>query len=238
MNKLSPSFAPILGVILLVTGGILYAFYIFVASIPQPNLAATDDRLIESNDPLISKVQNKIISWPTLRPENFTLGSVEAPVKIYEFSDFSCPYCKTMAASLKAAASRHPEVQLIWKDFPVTSLHPESVAAHQAAWCAGEQNKFWEYHDKLFEAQGNFSRAAYLSIAQALELKLSSFTACLDDTTPLQIIAANVQEGNDLNIDGTPYLFIGDQKISGVISDEELEQVISLQKQLNQANKK
>ena len=112
------------------------------------------------------------------------------------------------------------------------------MLAHQAAYCAGEQNKFWEYHDKLFEAQGTFSRETFLAIVQALGLKLPSFTACIDDTAPRQLIEADIQEGNDLNIDGTPYLFIGDQQFSGVLSDEELEQVINFQKQLIQATKK
>jgi len=238
MNRLPPSFAPVFGVILLVAGGILYAFYAFVVAIPRSQVRINSAAPYESSDPLISKVGGPTYTTPQLRPDNFTLGNADAPVKIFEFSDFSCPYCKTMASSLSTAVARHPEVQLIWKNFPVTSLHPESMLAHQAAYCAGEQNKFWEYHDKLFETQGTFSREAFLAIAQALGLKLPSFTACIDDTAPRQLIEADIQEGNDLNIDGTPYLFIGDQQFSGVLSDEELEQVINFQKQLIQATKK
>lgn len=237
MTKLPPSFAPILGLILLVAGGIFYAFYGFVVTIPGSSPSLFGPTLSESADPLISKVGGSTLTAPRLRPDNFTLGAKDASVKIFEFSDFSCPYCKIMAASLKSALEKHPEVQLIWKDFPITSLHPESIGTHQAARCAGEQNKFWEYHDKLFEAQGSFSRAAFLAIAQQLNLGLSSFTSCLDDESVRLFIAADILEGNDLNIDGTPYLFIGDQTISGVISNEELEQVINFQKQLSQINK-
>lgn len=236
MTKLPPLFIPIFGVILLVTGGILYAFYVFVASIPQPNYRYGGAAFEESADPLITKVGGRALTSPILRPENFTLGPADAPIKIFEFSDFSCPYCKTVAASLRSAVARHPEIQLIWKDFPVTSLHPESMTAHQAAWCAGEQEKFWEYHDKLFEAQGKFSRAIYLRIAQELNLKPSAFAACLDNNSAQRLIEASIEEGNDLSIDGTPYLFIGDQIISGVITDEELEQIITLQKQLSRIN--
>lgn len=239
MNKLPPSFAPILGLILLATGGILYAFYGFVVAIPGSNPSLFGPMLSESADPLISKVEQRpTLTAPRLRPDNSTYGATDAPVKIFEFSDFSCPYCKTMASSLRAALEKHPEAQLVWKDFPVTSLHPESMAAHAAARCAGEQNKFWEYHDQLFEAQGTFSRTTLFALAQKLGLKMTAFTACLDDEGTRQLIEADILEGSDLGIDGTPYLFIGDQQISGVITDEELEQVINLQKQLSQINKK
>ena len=239
MKKLSLSFAPIFGVIMLVAGSIFLAFFMFVSSLSNQKSLFFAPNITESDDPLISKVRMApTITAPQKRIDNFTLGRDDAPVKIFEFSDFSCPYCKIMSAALKNAVSRHADVQLIWKDFPITALHPQALAAHLAARCAGEQKKFWEYQDKLFADQNKFSRPDILTIAQNLDLNMINFASCLDNTTALTAIGADIQEGNDLEIDGTPYLFIGDQRLSGILSDEELEQIIEFQKQFNQSVKK
>ncbi len=195
-------------------------------------------RIGQSADPLVSKVGSVTQETkPSIEPGDFIAGNSQAPVKIFEFSDFSCPYCATMASTLKDALAKHSDVALVWRDFPITSIHPQSLDADIAANCAGAQGKFWQYHDALFADQTDFSRGHLLAIANSLGLKPEAFTACFDGEIPLPSIEQHMNEGNALAIDGTPYLFVDDQRISGQISAEELEQVIRLHTQIDEAPK-
>lgn len=224
--------APLLGVIILAGAFIFYFFIAFVGTLPRLSLTSSGE-IVESSDPLISTtVQPTVPTKPVARLNNYRLGDANAPIRIFEFSDFSCSYCKAMASMLKQTVARNPDVQVIWKDFPVTSLHPNAVHAHVAARCAGDQGKFWEYNDGLFANQGKPIDEVANTLALQLKLDVPRFTECFNKQTPSSDIAEDIAEGNALNIDGTPYLFIGDQRISGLLTEEELEQVLTLHREL------
>ena len=88
----------------------------------------------------------------------FARGPKDAPVTIVEFSDFQCPFCKTANATVKQVLDKYPgKVRLVFRDYPIASLHPQAPKAHEAARCAGDQAKFWEYHDVLFERSPKMS---------------------------------------------------------------------------------
>ncbi len=227
MKKTLQSNAPLIGGLLIgIVLTTLVAMNIIgrIAPIFAPSFARP---VSDSADPLVSKVGQPLAeTQPTLQAGDFVRGDQSAPVKIFEFSDFSCPYCATMASTLTAALAKHKDVALVWRDFPVVSVHPNALDADIAANCAGAQGKFWEYHDQLFANQSSFSRDYYMTLASQLSLKTEAFSACLDGQTPLPSIEQHINEGNSLGIDGTPYLFVDDQRISGQLSAEELEQVI------------
>ena len=110
----------------------------------------------------------------------FALGPREAPVTIVEFSDFQCPFCRGVVPTLKQLAARYPDrVRLVFRDFPIPSLHPDAPLAHEAARCAGEQGQFWPYHDLLFE-RTNLNAAALKQYAADLKLDDKKFAECLD----------------------------------------------------------
>ncbi len=84
--------------------------------------------------------------------KGFSRGPKDAPVTIVEFSDFQCPFCKSANTTVKQVLDKYPgKVRLVFRDYPIASLHPQAPKAHEAARCAGDQSKFWEYHDVLFE---------------------------------------------------------------------------------------
>ena len=98
-------------------------------------------------------------------------GNPKARVMIVEFSDFQCPYCGQVEATLKSVLAKHEgTVALAFRDMPITQIHPFAQGAAEAARCAGEQGKFWEYHDLLFADQGALDRSGLIAKAAKLQL--------------------------------------------------------------------
>ena len=85
---------------------------------------------------------------------NPTLGSASAPVTLIEFSDYQCPFCQRVEPTLKRLRAAYGDkIRIVWKDFPLTQIHPQAFKAGEAAHCAGDQGKYWELHDVLFSNQ-------------------------------------------------------------------------------------
>jgi protein-disulfide isomerase len=146
----------------------------------------------------------------------FARGPKDAPVTIVEFSDFQCPYCKTATATLKQVLDKYPEqVRLIFRDYPLVSIHPAAPKAHEAARCAGDQGKFWEYHDLLFERAPRLSPQELKQYAQDLKLDLRVFGQCLDSAKYVAEVDKDTQEGMRLGLTGTPSFFINGRQLVG-----------------------
>ena len=157
----------------------------------------------------------------------FAQGPKDAPVTIVEFSDFQCPFCSRVIGTLKEVVRLYPQqVRLVFRDFPIASLHPKAQKAAEAARCAGEQGKFWEYHDLLFESQAQATTADFKRFAGQLKLDASRFTACLDSGRHAVAVAADVQEGTRLGITGTPTFFINGRLVVGALPLEAFQGII------------
>lgn len=142
-------------------------------------------------------------------------GKADAPITIVEFSDFQCPFCRSVVATLKQLAARYPDkVRLVFRDFPIPSLHPDAPLAHEAARCAGEQGQFWPYHDLLFE-RTNVNATALKGYAADLKLDDKKFAECLDSGRARAAVSADVAEGTRLGVSGTPTFFINGTPLVG-----------------------
>jgi protein-disulfide isomerase len=156
----------------------------------------------------------------------FARGAREAPVTIVEFSDFQCPYCRSVVPTLKQVAARYPDrVRWVFRDFPLESIHPEAPLAHEAARCAGDQDKFWPYHDLLFE-QTNLAPAALKQYAAQVGLDAGAFEQCLDSRRHRAAVAADVQAGQRLGVTGTPTFFVNGRPLVGNLPLAEFQRVI------------
>ena len=146
----------------------------------------------------------------------FARGPKDAPVTIVEFSDFQCPFCKTATATIKQVLDKYPgKVRLVFRDYPIAGLHPQAPKAHEAARCAGDQAKFWEYHDVLFERSPKMAPQDLKQYAQELKLDATAFGQCLDSGKYTAEVEKDFQEGVGLGLTGTPSFFINGKQIVG-----------------------
>jgi protein-disulfide isomerase len=153
-------------------------------------------------------------------------GPKNAPVTLVLFSDFQCPFCKRVEPTISQLEKEYPgKVRVVWKNFPLP-FHPNAKPAAQAALAAGEQGKFWEMHEKLFENQQALDRASLEKYAQELKLDMTKFKAALDGNKFESKIEADTKEGTALQVNGTPASFINGHKIDGASPYEEFKKVV------------
>ena len=160
-----------------------------------------------------------------------SLGSAKAPVTLVEFSDFQCPFCLRVVPTLKQVSQTYGDkVRIVWKDFPLTQIHPEAFKAGEAGHCAAEQGKFWEYHDQLFNNQGALAVDDLKKYAAGIGLDAAKFTACLDTSKHAERVKDGVALGTQLGVNSTPTVFVNGRRVSGAqpyevfaaVIDEEL----------------
>ena len=160
---------------------------------------------------------------------NPALGNPEAPVTIFEYSDFQCPYCARHTLEtfpeLKKAYIDSGKVKLVFKNFPLPG-HSFAKKAAEAAECAFEQNKFWIYKETLFENQQNLSLKDLKKYAQELGLNTEQFNSCLDSGKYVPAVEKDLQEGQVAGIDGTPSFFINGEKLGGAYPFASFQQII------------
>jgi protein-disulfide isomerase len=143
-------------------------------------------------------------------------GLATAPVTIVEFTDFHCPYCKRVLPTLTQLLARYGDrVRLIFRDFPMDSLHPQARQAAEAARCAGEQEKFWEFHDVIFANAPRASPEQLKTYAEQTGLDVARFEACLASGAHRAAVQRDVEEGNRLGVTGTPAFFVNGRLLTG-----------------------
>ena len=155
------------------------------------------------------------------------LGNASAPVTIVEFSDFQCPYCLRASPTLKQLRQTYGDkVRVVWKDYPLTQIHPQAFKASEAGHCAAEQGKFWEYHDKLFASQQALQPESLKTYAQELGIDSAKFDACLDAGKYAERVRDGVSAGAQLGVNSTPTIFINGRRFEGAQPYEILASVV------------
>jgi protein-disulfide isomerase len=143
------------------------------------------------------------------------LGPDNALVTIVEFSDFQCPYCQQSVSVLKEIRHMYGEkIRLVYRDYPGPN-HPYAPQAAEAAQCAGEQGKFWEYHDLLFDRQSSGKGWDFVALAKEVGLQQETFDTCLESGRFREEITKDLQDGLKLGITSTPTFFINGRPLVG-----------------------
>ncbi|MBI4713853.1 DsbA family protein [Candidatus Uhrbacteria bacterium] len=148
---------------------------------------------------------------PSLSDDDHLRGDKNAPITIIEYSDFECPFCGRFHPTMQQVMTDYSgKVRWVLRHYPL-SFHPEALPAANAAECASEQNKFWEYADKLFEKQDSLSKDYYKQLATELGLNVSQWQTCFDNSKYSDKIEAQYQGGVSAGVTGTPGSFIIDE---------------------------
>ena len=190
------------------------------AFLQQQKLTARREAFVES-----LRSQGKVIVRlqppATIRVEVSTdgapiRGAADAPVTVVEFSDFECPFCKQTHPTLKQLLERYPgKIRLAYRDFPLDSIHPQARRAAEAARCAQDQGKFWEYHDLLFTQSPQLAPEDLRRYAGQVGLDVAKFDGCLATGVHKAAVQRDLDEGNRLGITGTPAFFVNGRTLTG-----------------------
>ena len=147
------------------------------------------------------------------------MGNKNAPVTVIEFSDFQCPFCGRFRSEtfdqIKKQYIDTGKVKFVFRDFPLTSIHPMAQKAAEAAECADDQGKFWEYHDLIFERQASLSINSLKQWGVELELNANDFNKCLDSGKYSSEVNKDASDAQGAGGQGTPFFIIGNQPVSG-----------------------
>ena len=160
--------------------------------------------------PAVQRVDVTIAGAPSKGPPN-------APVTLVEFSDFHCPFCKQIEDNntLTQLLSKYgDQLKMVWIDYPIDQLHPQARKAHEAARCAGDQGKFWEYHKVLYTG-GPKTGDQLKTVAQQVGLDMASFDACVTSNKHQATVQKDVDQGKRLAVTGTPTFFVNGRPLVG-----------------------
>jgi protein-disulfide isomerase len=164
-----------------------------------------------------------------------SLGNPDAPVVVTEFSDFQCPACGAVAREVIPEFIKQyvdtGKARLVFRDFPLSSIHPAAQKAAEAAVCAGKLGKYWEMNEKLFAAQDEWEAqddplASFKAYAQEMGLDSTAFEQCLDSDEAAVQIQGDLLAGETLGVNATPYFFIDDLPIRGGLPLESMGEVV------------
>lgn len=145
-------------------------------------------------------------------------GNSNAAVALVEYGDFECPACAQFTPLLDQAYEEFgDQISITFNDFPLTTIHPNAFTASEAAQCAHVQNKFWEYHDLLYQEQTSWSvennpRDKFVEYAQQIQLNVEQFTACVDNGDAKLSVREDMKEGDQAGVNSTPTLYINGER--------------------------
>ncbi len=157
------------------------------------------------------------------------VGSENAPVVIIEFSDYQCPFCQRFYKQTEKRLLQEykGKIKFVYRDFPLEQIHPLALNASVAANCAGEQGKYWEFHDILFERQQEWSRTGdFVKYARELNLDVDKFRACMNNRSMVDEVRKDLHDGIKAGVTGTPTFFINGIPVSGAQPYEVFKQII------------
>jgi len=206
----------IVGVIFFIVWICASILFAYIASKNQINSIADVDKVVSDYQ----------LIYTTDDPN---LGNPQAGIQIVEFSDFQCPYCAQAHTIMRELLNKYPNnFYYIYRDFPLEDIHPQARLAAEAAACAHEQQKFWPYHDLLFNDQSKLELGNLLNYATQVGIDSENFTDCLKSGKYQSEVKKDQADGLAANVTATPTFFVNGEKIEGVISLEDWEKILTI----------
>ncbi len=173
---------------------------------------------------------------PNPRPnaQGTSMGDPNAPVKVIEFADFQCPYCRqfTETQELSIVQNYISTGKVYFTYVPDSFIGPDLVAAAEAAYCAADQGKFWEYHDMLYanqtsENSGDFSQNRLLAFGQQLGLDMTQFKSCVTANTYSQQVQQGLAQAQQAGVQATPSFTVNGKLVDASTLDQTIQQALA-----------
>ncbi len=167
------------------------------------------------------KTREKGNSLPTDTGNNAILGNPASPVIIVSYGDYQCPYCaqmfNTVEPLIRSEFIEKGIAQMVYRDFPLEAIHEFARPSANAAECAGEQGKYWLYHDALFKRQASLGTLDFTELAKSLGLDDKTFASCVTSQKYDSEIQKDYDAGVSLGVQGTPATFINGKLLEGAL---------------------
>ncbi len=180
------------------------------------------DTGIQKIETVNNEAVNNFADDPSIGPEN-------AAVTLVMFEDFECPYCEQLFPVIVAARKQYAnDIRFVYRDFPLTDIHPNAQKAAEAGNCANAQGAFWTYHDLLFRNQDKLTVPDLKKYAQTTGLDTEKFNTCLDSGEYADEVQQDFEDGVRAGVSGTPTLFFNGNPVKGAITQSGFDQVMSL----------
>lgn len=191
------------------------------------------DNLFVLNTQAMGVPAGKYLTLPEVGDGAIILGNKDAQLRVIEYSDFQCPYCKVMHPVIGQMLKEYGDkIAFVYKQLPL-SFHPQAENAALASECANEQGKFKEYYDKLFEQQDKWAAtegtASFKQYALQLRLNGQQFNTCLDSKKYADKVKADSDQAKEFGISGTPGIFVGTEFLGGTAEYDTLKEMIDQQ---------
>jgi protein-disulfide isomerase len=202
-----------------------------VAAVQQAaNTAATQGAANQDSAQAANEDQ-QVQRYPVPIDDDYINGLDTAPITIIEFSDYQCPYCTRWHNEVwsKIKETYGDKIRLVYRDFPLYSIHPEAEPAAIAANCAGEQKKYYEYSDLLFNGGKDLGRKAYEAYAGQIGLNTDDFKKCLDEQRYKDEVTADYDYAANLGVRSTPTFFVNGLAVVGAQPFEVFQQIIDME---------
>ncbi len=153
-------------------------------------------------------------------------GDAAAPIQLVEFSDFECPFCRQLEPVLGQLRAKYQgRLRFVWKDFPLP-IHNGARGAAEAARCAADQGRFWQYHDQLFANQQALTPSDLKRHAETVGLDANQFATCVGDGAHRADVSASLEEGSRNGVEATPTVFVNGRPIVGAQTIDVYERMI------------
>ncbi|HLY61553.1 MAG TPA: thioredoxin domain-containing protein [Terriglobia bacterium] len=184
--------------------------------------------------PPVSQVNSEALK-SLIRPDSHVIGNPDASLTVVEFGDFECPVCGAEEPVVEEVLKKYgSRIRFVFRQFPLTGVHPDAMQAAEASECAAEQGKFWQAEQKLYQSQTDLTEPALNLYAVELGLDKARFGQCLSSHATQSIINGDMADGHTLGVDRTPTFFIGQQKFARPIDLKDFSNI--LDQELARAN--
>ncbi len=190
-----------------------------------PTAQAPPPEAVQAEEP---NIPQEIKRYDIPEDDDPVFGPPDAPITIIEFSDYECPYCRKWHLEVwpRLKAAYPDQIRLVYRDFPLTSIHANAIPAASAANCAGEQGQYWEFNELLFSMKYNLGPSAYQSYAEELGLDMQDFLECVSSEKYTQEIQADFEFAANIGVRSTPTFFINGIPVVGAQPFEVFQQLI------------